>query len=352
MSAPPAHTRGLPAPPKCLALVRFSAAGDIILTAHAAAALAHAWPHTRRIFVTHARYQSLVQHNRHIDAVCALQPGEGIWALAARLRAQGVDAVCDLHGSWRSRALVMALGFVRHSRLRKRTLYTSLAHALAHAPYRPIAPLEVRYLQAAQELVGAPLPPGRPAFEITAQDEAAGAQLLAEAGGTVGASSLALLPGAAWATKRWPVQHFINIARRARALHLQVLILGSKEEAHLTRAIAAGAPGSLDLGHTMPWGALAHLLRGCRAAVAGDTGPMHLARAVGTPCIVLFGSTPASQFDLPPQRVIASSEHCSPCSAHGLAACPRGHLRCMTELAPGDVWRALEPLLFSPPAPL
>lgn len=332
-------------PPTCLAIVRFSAAGDIICTAGATAALARAWPNSKRIFVTHARYQSLVQHNRHIGSVCALRPKESLWSLVARLRALGVDALCDLHGSWRSRALWPALGFVRHSRLRKRDLHSFLAHTLAHAPYRPTAPLEARYHRAIEQLVGHALPTEPLHFEITAADRAHGDLLLRQAGASMLAPTVALLPGAAWATKRWPVRHFIATAKRLQQAGLQVIALGSDQEAPLTQAIVAAAPLTLNLGRAMPWGTMAHILSTCRAAVAGDTGPMHLARAVGTPCIVLFGSTPATQFVLPQKQVLVSHEHCSPCSPHGLAACPRGHLRCMTQLDPCDVWRALEPLL-------
>lgn len=333
--------------PHCIAVVRFSAAGDVILTASVVAALAKAWPQSRIIFVTHERYAPLMRHNPMVSEICALAPKESLRSLIRRLRALGVDALCDLHGSLRSRGLSFGLGLKRRSRLSKQGLYHWTAFYLAHAPYQPTRPMEQRYHRAAEALVCRALPREPLIFHTTQSDHSAADRMLQRVGADLSdrRPMVALLPGAAWATKRWPVPHGAALARRLLDRGLQVLIMGSAQEAELTRAIAAAAPGSLDLGQKMAWGTQAQLLARCSAAVAGDTGPMHLARAVGTRCVVLFGSTPASQFDLRGHEVLVSEEHCSPCSSHGLAACPRGHLRCMRNISVEQVWQALEGIL-------
>ena len=335
----------VPGAPQRVAVVRFSAAGDVILIAPVLRALARAWPDTQRVVITHERYAPLLQHNPDVEAVIALRPQESFMSLLERARAAQIDAVCDLHGSWRSRALALGLGARRVSRWRKRTLYTLAAHHLAHAPYRPEQPMAARYHAAAEALVGRPLPPEPLRFYLSAADQAEGQALLAQAGAMPHKPLVGLLPGAAWATKRWPTAHFVAVARALLAQGYQVVAVGSAKEAPLTAAIAAQAPGVLDLGVNCSWGAMGEVLRRCAAVVAGDTGPMHLARAVGTPCVVLFGSTPASQFDLSGHAVLAADAHCSPCSFHGLPACPRGHLRCMTELSADAVLAALTDLL-------
>jgi len=338
----------VPGAPRRVAVMRFSAAGDVLLIAPALQALAHAWPHTERVVITHERYVPLVRHNPYVDEVISLRTHEGFGSLLGRVRAAQIDAVCDLHASWRSRALAWAMGARRISRWRKRTLYTWAAHHLAHAPYRPERPMPARYHAAVEALVGRPLPEEPLRFYLSAADRTSGQQLLGQAGFLPHKGPLiGLLPGAAWATKRWPTQHFVTVAQAMLAQGYQVVVMGSAKEAPLTAAIVAGAPGAIDLGVQCSWGAMGEVLSTCAAVVAGDTGPMHLARAVGTRCVVLFGSTPASQFDLTGHAVLSADIHCSPCSFHGKPACPRGHMRCMTDLSPDAVLAALGRLLAS-----
>jgi len=95
---------------------------------------------------------------------------------------------------------------------------------------------------------------------------------------------------------------------------------------------------------------LAGVLAACDAVVANDSGPMHLAAAVGTPVVGLFGPTsPALGFA--PVANQATSCHlgiqCSPCSRHGARACWRDRRYCMEDLSPQEVYEALKGLLDS-----
>jgi heptosyltransferase-2 len=82
--------------------------------------------------------------------------------------------------------------------------------------------------------------------------------------------------------------------------------------------------------------------------VSGDTGVMHMATGVGTPVVALFGPT-VRQFGFFPYRaratVLERALPCRPCSAMGSARCPEGHHRCLVDLAPSDVARAVEQLV-------
>ena len=79
--------------------------------------------------------------------------------------------------------------------------------------------------------------------------------------------------------------------------------------------------------------------------VANDSGPMHLARALGVPTLALFGSTDPGMFDFTGHHVLFAGVPCSPCSFFGRRRCPRGHFRCMLDLDVDCAWAALEPLL-------
>lgn len=104
---------------------------------------------------------------------------------------------------------------------------------------------------------------------------------------------IALLPGARWDNKRWPIANFVELVRRLRASKdLQFAVLGGDEDRTLGEAIAADNPGRcLNLtGQTSLWEMIEWLRRG-RLIIANDTGPVHVAAALGKPLIALYGPT-------------------------------------------------------------
>ncbi|MFO1475142.1 MAG: lipopolysaccharide heptosyltransferase II [Verrucomicrobiota bacterium] len=105
---------------------------------------------------------------------------------------------------------------------------------------------------------------------------------------------IVLQPGARWMNKRWPVEHFSELVRRLAQSHPghRLAILGGKSDAELGAAITSAAPracldltGKLSLPEMIEWIRLARLM------ISNDTGPMHVAAAVGTPLVALFGPT-------------------------------------------------------------
>jgi heptosyltransferase-1 len=105
---------------------------------------------------------------------------------------------------------------------------------------------------------------------------------------------LALQPGARWENKRWPASHFAETVRRLAARHpdLRFAVLGGTDDQALGATIAPAAParcldltGKTSLPQTIEW------LRRCELMITNDTGPMHIAAALGKPIIALFGPT-------------------------------------------------------------
>lgn len=92
---------------------------------------------------------------------------------------------------------------------------------------------------------------------------------------------------------------------------------------------------------------IAALLKRARALISGDTGAMHLATAVGTPVVALFGPT-VEAFGFFPYHakatVLQRDLACRPCSAQGGPACPLRHHRCLQDLQPAEVLEALRKL--------
>jgi heptosyltransferase-2 len=188
-------------------------------------------------------------------------------------------------------------------------------------------------------LAGSTTAPPDVRLELTGDDRAAADAWLRERGVTPG--FVALAPGSIWGTKRWP-----GYAALAMAVDAPLVVVGGPEDAALADAVVAAAPGR---AHSAV-GAFG--LRGSAALIAragvlvtNDSLPLHLATAVGTPIVALFGPTvPAFGFGPrgPRDRVV---EHpslvCRPCSSHGPQTCPLGHHRCMRDLSVESVVAAV-----------
>lgn len=174
--------------------------------------------------------------------------------------------------------------------------------------------------------------------------------LLAEAGIGPGAEVLAVAPGSIWGTKRWTPDGFAAVVRAAPGLGLAPVLVGSPDEAALCREVAARAGGGVPVlaGSTGP-ADLTALLARSKVLVVNDSGPGHVASAVGTPVVAVFGPT-VPAFGYTPygrrNRIVEQQDlACRPCDKHGPKVCPLGHHRCMTEIPAARVIAALEDVL-------
>lgn len=148
-------------------------------------------------------------------------------------------------------------------------------------------------------------------------------------------SIVALAPGSIWGTKRWP--YYRELTERL-ASRFRIAIVGGPDDAELARAIAdvAGAD-TIDATGRLGLLASAELIRRAIVLVTNDSLPQHLASAVGTPTITIFGPT-VTEFGfgpLAPHSMTLGVETlpCRPCHHHGPRVCPLGHWRCMNDLS-------------------
>jgi len=184
-------------------------------------------------------------------------------------------------------------------------------------------------------------PPRLPISEA-ARGKAAAA--LSAAGIPGGARFAALCPGSAFArTKRWPAERFAGLADALAERGLPcALLVGPGEENLGARVAAAARTRPAVLGAALDPVELAAAISLARVAVTNDSGPMHLAGAVGTPVAAFFGPTDPGRTGPSgsPSRVLDRYVFCSPCFK---TECPYGH-ECMTEISVEDAVRAVEEL--------
>jgi len=161
------------------------------------------------------------------------------------------------------------------------------------------------------------------------------------AAGLAGARFVALCPGSAFAaTKRWPAERYGALADTLAGRGLPCVLLIGPGERELGARVAASARSALPVvGADLDPVELAAVLARARCAVTNDSGPMHLAGAVGTPVVAFFGATDPGRTGPSgsPSRVLDRYVFCSPCFR---TECPYGH-ECMKEIAVADAVSAV-----------
>jgi ADP-heptose:LPS heptosyltransferase len=149
------------------------------------------------------------------------------------------------------------------------------------------------------------------------------------------------MPGSLWDSKAWP--HYPAITRLARAAGFKVVVLGAPSEAALC-AEAAGADG-LDLCGRTSLKEAAAWLRGAAAALGNDSGLSHLAAAVSTPVVVLYGPTDPTGPVVWGPRVTVLRRTDVPCAPCYLRGCKVAGHPCLAGLGPETVWAGLRALI-------
>ena len=311
--------------------------GDVVLSLAAVRDLRRNFPQARIEVLARPAVATLYGAVTEVDAV---RESHGVRADAQAI-AGGFDAGVLLTNSFGSAlALRMARiperwGYATDAR---RLLLTRRAHVLPAVRGRS----QVYYYRAMLAGLGLRVT-AEPETALRAPEESlASADRLLGPGDWVG-----LNPGAAFGpAKRWPLSRFAAVGDRlARTTGAQVAILGGPSERPSAEAVAAamGHPARVLAGQTS-LADLVGVLARVRVLVTNDSGPMHVASALGTPVAAVFGPTdPGETAPVGRARLLSEPVHCAPC---GLRACPIDH-RCMTRVAAERVAEAAEELIAS-----
>jgi len=340
-----------------LAVWRTGNVGDLVCALPALWALREAWPEAEITLVSSPGARGAVgaaemlEGCRAFDRLWTYHPAEtSALAFARELRRRRFDAVVQLPQNRSTPArelrnmLFLRLAGVPWARgfAVGGLLWLGRGAARAHARHPELVQEPARQL-AALARIGVRASAVRFEPVADAAVEAGADAVLAEHGWERG-RVLAVAPGCKRATNRWPVERFAEVARRWTERGGDVVILGSGSDRELGARIAAVAgPRAVDLCGASPLPLSAALLARSALLVTNDTGVMHLAAAVGTPCAVAFSAR-----DLPVRwtpwgeghAVLRRAVPCSPC---WLERCPHDD-RCLDEIAVDEVWRAVRSL--------
>ncbi len=323
-------------------LVRLGALGDIVHAMPVAAALRRAFPDARIDWLVSAKHREILDLVPVIDRRLVINDRGGttggmpMLAAIRELRRTHYDVAFDLQGLLKSAVLARASGAARvvgfsSSHLRERLarpFYTE-AHepaGAAHVVFQNLALLEaVGLTVAAPEF---PIEPVASAVARQVSDQTSGRYAL-------------INPGAAWPNKRWPPQRFGAVAAELREQHgLAAIVLWGPGEQGIAEEVVAGSNGAAVLSPRTSIADLVALARGAALMISGDTGPTHIAAAVGTPIVGLFGPTrPARNGPWAPEDITVSRD--AICQCHHLRRCTRATM-CLMDIEVEEVIGAVE----------
>lgn len=312
--------------------------GDAVMSTSFIAALRQRSPGAAVTLLTHARVEPVFRHNPAIDRIVPFDSRGRLWRASLGLRREGFVEAYVLPLSFSSALSALLAGASRRTGYgaEHRGFLLDVAPSYGKVDFRSRHLVE-DYLA----LIGRPGPVPPPEVFLL-EDEVKWAQRWLGQRGFTGPDVIGFGPGATYGpAKRWPAGRWIELGRRLKQRGARVLIFGSFDESRLCKEIernigttAVSLAGGTDLRQS------AALIAHCRAFVTNDTGVMHLAAAVGTRVVALFGST-SPAWTRPwggGHAVLCAHEPCAPCYAR---TCRFGHYNCLSKLSVDQVVAAL-----------
>lgn len=322
-------------------IIRLGSLGDVVHGIPASAALRRQFPHSRIDWLVDPRYVELLNLVDGLDRAIPFDPREltrngKSWAVVRELRRTRYDAVLDFQGLLKSAMLARfakarrAIGFSRgHLREPVAALfYTTTVDPGSASHVIEQAMSLLRPLGVTDRTARFPIAIPRSAVaDVVAQRYGLDRYVL-------------INPGAAWPNKRWPAQSFGRVASAILHEHgLRSVVLWGPGEESLAATVAASSEGAAEAAPASSISDMVALASGARAMVSGDTGPLHVAGAVGTPLVALFGPTyPERNGPWSPHDIVVS--RVASCACLYERRCRRDS-RCIDDIAVSEVVRAV-----------
>ncbi|MFN2636051.1 MAG: lipopolysaccharide heptosyltransferase II [Gemmatimonadaceae bacterium] len=338
-------------------VIQTSFLGDVVLTTPLIAELARrgpvdvlATPEGAMVLANNPNIRSVIRYDKRSTYGSAL----GLWRTIRSIRGRRpYDAAYLAQGSFRSGLLAMMTG------ARERIGFaSSTGHVLytTQLPFRPDRHHAERLWSLSMSECADPPTKDQVRPRLYPSDAERGTvdSIMRRSGGSSDDSFVALAPGSAWGTKRWP--YYVDLAKKLSE-DFRVAIVGSEADSTIAERIADSVPpgAAINTVGQLSLLASAELIGRAQAIVTNDSAPQHLASAMGTPTLTIFGPT-VPEFGFGPlaeRHAVAGHDglECRPCHRHGPQRCPLGHWRCMRELTIDHISSLLTEVL-NPPVPV
>jgi heptosyltransferase I len=279
-------------------LVRLGSLGDIVHALPAASALRDAFPQARIDWLVEPKWRRILEGNSDVNEIVTLDRGalSTIWATVKTLRAKNYTTAIDFQGLYKSALMPFAARLPRRIGFRESYAREGFAAKLYTESHNPVGAHKVNHnLTLARAAGASAITASRFPLAMTADDRAAAARELTQRSIT---DYYVLNPGGGWKSKLWPPERYGELCV---ALTVQypdwraVVTYGPGEDAIAQEVVAYAGPQAKAVAIPLALGPLLAVLANAKFVVSADTGPLHLASALTTPCVGLYGPTDSAR---------------------------------------------------------
>lgn len=340
-------------------LIQLGDIGDVVLSIPAFRAVREHFPHAKIIIAVREKAKDLIRHIPWVDdAVAVNQDRRSLhhelryqWTFFSLVRDCHFDLVFDFRTGTRGAVLAFLsgakkrVGFYDTEGFWRNKLFTRL-YRLDYRASMHVAAYYFSLLQATGVTVAHEVPE----MHVAPECQKNAARILEQESVPSEWPIIAIQPFSLWRYKEWSADKYIQLIHRIiSAYRVSVVITGSHDEAVMVKDLvgrcedgASGGRQVFNLAGKTSLGELAAIIKSCRLFVGVDSAGMHIAAAVGTPTVVIFGpSAPASWAPVGNHHAVVQKDlSCVPCRQKG---CDGSEVsRCLEELVVDEVWTVVE----------
>jgi heptosyltransferase-3 len=329
-------------------IIKLRYIGDVVLTTPAVEALDRALPDATIDMLVNEGTEEVLRNNPHVDAVRVVPRSMG-WrqiGLIRELRRRRYDLILDLTDGDRAAILGFLSGAPRRVGFNHEGRWRGILYHQIVAADRPMLHT-IDYHRTMLREIGCDVDPKTPRLYPSDRDRARAGALLRGIGIGENDPIFLISPGARWWFKSWPAERFGKLAGEIhRAFGLSAVVVGGgKDRKDAEEIIASCGPRAGSLAGETTILDLAGLAERAKFFVGNDAGPMHIAAAMGTPVVALFGPTDPRMWGPVGEghRVLWKGVDCSPCwRDHD---CGRGDFNCMRQITVSETLEAVRSLM-------
>ena len=273
-------------------LVRLGSLGDIIHTIPAAAAIRRAYPSAAIDWLVDVRHRELLDLVPVIDRRISINTSNlgSLRSGVSEIRRAKYDVVLDLQGLLKSAVLARLSGAPRVIGFPAELLRERAARLFYSETSGEAAPHVIDKNLSMLKAVGVRIPDVE--FPLDDRNPTIADDVRTSLGISRGDRFAIINPGAAWPNKRWPPVYFAEVTRGLAERHgLRSLVLWGPGEEQIAQDVVIAAGGIAAMSPRTTVADLVSLTRAAALMISGDTGPMHIAAACGTPLVGIFGPT-------------------------------------------------------------
>lgn len=355
---PKAGDEALDSPIRKILVVRLDTIGDVLLSEPAIAALRQRFPHARIGLVVNERGREVLSGNPNIDSFMlydapwhAAWRGQRVdrkraffelWRVIRQLRREHYDLAFELRGDFRDIVFTAATG----ARIKVGSGWRGGGFLLDYDLPFDEEEHRVDFALRMVAATGAKAEPTAPKIYITDAERASASQKLPN-----DVCLIAFHLGAGFPSKCLPIEKFAQVANglgdQTKGVERQIVVIGGPEDRSLVEDFKRRTHREpLDLVGKLSIRETAGVLEHCQLFIGNDSGPMHLAAAVGTPTVAFFGPSETRHYHPygVEQRLLEVDLPCRPCDH---VHCVHTVYLCMSSISADDILMAAEEMLSS-----